>query len=114
MGTGKLKKPSRELAARILSEVGFENHLAGFSLRERSGAVPVIMYHFEEVLSFLDGPFPCLDWRGLETWLKNVMGDQELAEKIAEAVQKGKSERDRCFQVKKQMRRRLDQCKKLA
>jgi len=46
----KLKNPSRELAMKILSEVGFEDRLIGFSLRERTGPMPVVMYKFEEVV----------------------------------------------------------------
>lgn len=111
---GKVKSPSQELASRILTEVDFENRLIGFSLRERSGPVPVTMYSFEEVVSLFNNPYPCLDFNELEGWVRETMGDKELSEQIAEAVRTGRSDQDRSLRIKKLMEERLGQCKKLA
>ena len=109
----KLKNPSRELAMKILSEVGFEDRLIGFSLRERTGPMPIIMYKFEEVVSLLNNPYPRIDFNELEVWVRKAMGDEEMAEQIAEAIEKGKSDQERSYLIKKLMEERLTQCKKL-
>ncbi|MDI7261178.1 MAG: hypothetical protein QME90_14830 [Thermodesulfobacteriota bacterium] len=110
---GKLREPSRELAKRILTEVGFEDRLAGFSLRERSGPNPITMYSFKEVVSLLNDPHPRLDFSELKTWVRKTMDDQELAEQIAEAIGKGKSDQNISLRIKKLMEERLNQCQKL-
>jgi hypothetical protein len=109
----KLKNPSRKLAMNILSEVGFEDRLIGFSLRERTGPMPVIMYKFEEVVSLLNNPHPRMDFDELRVWVREAMGDEELAEKISEAIEKGKSDQERSYLIKKLMDERLSQCRKL-
>jgi len=107
----KLKNPSNELAKRILTEVGFEDRLNGFILRERAGAVSITMYRFEEVVSLLNDRHPRLDFNELEGWVREAIGDAELAEQIAEAVRKGASDQDRSLRIKKLMEERLSQCK---
>jgi len=109
----KLRDPSRELAKRILTEVDFEDRLVGFSLHERTGPNPVTMYSFEEVVSLLNDPHPRLDFSELEIWVRKTMDDQELAEQIAEAIGKGKSDQNRSDRIKELMEERLDQCKRL-
>jgi hypothetical protein len=111
---GKLQEPSKNLAKSILTEVGFEDRLTGFILRERSGPRPAIMYRFEEVVSLLNDPHPRLDFNELEGWVRETMGDEELAEQIGEAVKSARSDQDRSLRIKKLMEERLSQCKKLA
>jgi hypothetical protein len=107
----KLQGPSRELAKRILTEVGFERRLEGFSLRERAGPMPLIMYRFEEVVALLNDPHPRLDFRELEGWIRSVMGDTELAEQIAGAIKRGNSDQERTYSVRDLMEERLNQCR---
>jgi hypothetical protein len=109
---GKIQDPSPELTKRILTEVGFKDRLNGFSLRERSGPMPVTMYSFEEVVSFLNDPHPRLDFSELEIWVRKTMDDQELADQIAEAIGKGKSDQNRSGRIRRLMEERLSQCKK--
>jgi len=110
---GKLQSPSRKLAIRILTEVGFEDRLNGFSLRERSGPMPVTMYGFKEVVSLLNDPYPRIDFIELETWVGKTMGDNELADQIAEAIKKGHSDQERTHFIKDLLEERINQCKKL-
>ena len=107
----KLQGPSRELAKRILTEVGFEDRLEGFSLRERSGPIPVIMYRFEEVVALLNDPSPRLDFEELEGWIRSVMGDTELAKQIAIAIKQGNNDRERTYSIRDFMEERLNQCR---
>jgi hypothetical protein len=109
---GKLRDPPHELALRILGEVIFEDRLVGFSLHERTGPNPVTMYSFEEVVSLLNDPHPRLDFSELETWIREIMGDEELAEQIADSIRKGKSDQNISLRIKKLMEERLDQCKR--
>jgi hypothetical protein len=109
----KLKIPSRELAIKVLSEVGFEDRLIGYSLRERTGPMPVIMYKFEEVVSLLNNPHPRIDFNELEVWVRKAMDDDEMAEQIAKAIEMGKSDQERSYLIKKLMEERLRQCRKL-
>jgi len=110
----KLKNPSKELAIRILAEVNFEDRLEGFSLRERSGPIPVTMYSFKEVVSLLQDTYPRIDFIELETWVRRIMNDQELADQIADSIMKGNSDQNRSLRMKKLMEERLSQCQKLA
>jgi len=50
----------------------------------------------------------------LEAWVRKAMGDEEMAEQIAEAIKKGKSDQERSYLIKKLMEKRLSQCRKLA
>jgi hypothetical protein len=113
MRMGKLRVPSNDLSKRILTEVGFEHRLVGFSLHERTGPNPVTMYSFEEVVSLLNDPHPRLDFNELEIWVRKTIDDQELAEQIAEAIGKGKSDQNRSDRIRKLMEERLSQCKKI-
>ena len=111
MNMAKLGDPSRELAMKVLTEVDFEHRLNGFILRERAGAVPITMYRFEEVVSLLNDRHPRLDFNELEGWIRETIGDADLAEQIAEAIRKGDSDQDRSLRIKKLLEERLSQCK---
>jgi hypothetical protein len=107
----KLQEPSKHLAKRILTEVDFEDRLSGFSLRERAGAVPVTMYSFQEVVSLLNDPHPRLDFNELEGWVRETIRDAELAEQIAEVIEKGNNDQERTYSIRDLMEERLNQCR---
>ena len=111
MRRGKLRLPSNDLTRRILTEVGFEDRLEGFRLRERSGPTPVTLYSFEEVVSLLTDPHPRLDFEALEGWIQSVMGDEELAEQIATVIKKGENDQERTYSIRELMEERLNQCR---
>jgi len=66
---GKLRGPSSDLSKRILTQIDFEHRLEGLSLREQAGAQTIWMYSLKEVVSLLDAPQPCLDFKELENWI---------------------------------------------
>ena len=113
MKMGKLRGPSHDLSKRILTEVGFEDRLVGFSLHERTGPNPVTMYSFEEVLSLLKERHPRLDFSELEGWVRETMGDTELAGEITVVVRSERSDQDKSLRIKKLLGERLNQCKRL-
>jgi hypothetical protein len=108
----ELSKPDKELASRVLNEVGFEERIVGYRISERLGPTRTSMYSFEEVVNFLNDKFPQLEFEELEKWVKVVMKDEELALKIAKAVGEETNDHDRTQRIRILMGERLSQCKK--
>ena len=108
-----LSEPTRELAQKILTEVGFEHRLMGYSMHKRTGPLPVPMYSFEEIVGLLNFPGPVLDFASLETWVRAAMQDGELADAIGEAVRSIPGFEDRNCRVRDLMGWRLLQCRML-
>lgn len=109
----KLKEPDKKLAARILTEVGFDERLVGYQLRQRMGPVPITMYGFEEVAGFFLNPYPVIDMGELETWIREIMKDEELADRIKEFPRGDEHNPENIIRVAQLMEDRLVQCKKL-
>jgi hypothetical protein len=107
----RLSDPSRSLASRILAEVGFEERFMGYRLHERAGAMPMTLYSFEEVVGLLMDSHPRIDFNGLEKWIREVMGDDELSRRIRGLIDRDTSERDRSHRIRDLMIERLLQCK---
>jgi len=108
---GKLSGPDKEVAFRVLQEVGFEERIVGYQVRERSGTMIKSLYSFEEVVAFLNDQFPVLKFDELKRWLQVVMKDEELALKVEEAVEQGHTDYERTRRIRDLMRERLVQCK---
>jgi hypothetical protein len=119
----RLSEPSRELAARILAKVGFEERLVGARMTPMSGVQEYPMYRFREAVNFLQvrsarevvvaGPsasIPYVDPNILGKWVEEVFADTELAEAIREVVDGGGNCMDTIGRVSDLMRRRLEQC----
>lgn len=110
----ELSKPDKELVFRVLSEVGFEERIVGYRVNERLGPTKTSMYSFEEIVNFLNDKFPLLKFEELEKWVKVVMKDEELALKIAKAVEEETNDHDRTERIRTLMEERLSQCKNAA
>jgi hypothetical protein len=108
----KLAEPDREVVSRVLREVGFAERIVGYQVRERSGPMAKFLYSFEEVCDFLCDQFPVLAFEELTRWLRVVMRDEELALKVAEAVEHGHTDYERTRRIRELMGERLMQCKK--
>ena len=106
-----LSKPSKDLAAKILAEVNFENRFIGYKMRERSGTIRVTSYSFEEIVHLLNDRMPQISLEVLGKWLREVMGDEELADKIAAIREKGESDLERILLARNLAETRLRQCK---
>ena len=105
-----LNKPSNKLVKKVLHEVSFEERLEGFSLGERLGAMSVTMYKFKEVVSFFNDSNPRMDFDNLECWVRNTIGDTELADHIQTVLKNADSDQERSDRVKTLMEERLHQC----
>ena len=110
----ELTSPSKDLAERILTEVAFKDRLTGYRLRERTGITTIRLYSFEEVVALLHDPFPRIDFVGLESWIRGVKGDGELAEKIKKVIEAESNELERLKRIRALMEERLQQCKSVA
>ena len=108
----KLAEPDREVVSRVLREVGFAERIVGYQVRERSGSMAKFLYSFEEVCDFLCDQFPVLAFEELTRWLRVVMRDEELALRVAEAVEQGHTDYERTRRIRELMGERLMQCKK--
>jgi hypothetical protein len=106
-----LSKPSRKLASRIVNEVGFEDRIIAYRLRERTGPLAMTLYSFEEVVTFLRDPFPRINFQALQSWINDVMGDGELAEKVKTVINEEPDGAARVQLVRDLMEERLGQSK---
>ena len=107
-----LSTPDEHLAARVLREVGFDERLVGYRMRERTGPMPEPLYSFEEVVHLLGDKFPYVSPEQLRQWVDSVTEDAELAAAIADVIQKETNDRDRLLHVGTLMAERLCQCKR--
>ena len=109
-----LSTPDEHLAARVLREVGFDQRLIGFRMRQRTGPVPASLYSFAEVVHLLGDKFPYVSLERLEQWVRTVAEDGELGAAIADAIQEETNDRDRMVRIRTLMAERLCQCKRAA
>ena len=120
----KLPEPTRDVAARILSEVDFDKRLIGYDMKPRAGNTPLSLYSFAEAVNFLHvdsledlmipgarGSVGYIDLEALKNWVATVMGDEDLAAAIDEAVTQNDNYHDQAHAVKEVMMERLGQCK---
>jgi hypothetical protein len=103
----RLPEPSSALSGRILSEVGFNDRFIGYRLRQRTGAAPVTLYSFGEVFGLLSDPHPRIDFDRLEEWIRDVMKDTALADKIKEVVKEDFSGSEKTLRIRDLMEERL-------
>ena len=108
------QEPDRELAERILAEVGFHDRLVGYRMRRRMGPVAVSLYSLEEVIGFLSEEMPQLDVDGLHAWVRGTMKDTDLARAIQDINSEEGSDREKLLQIRNLMAARLIQCKRMA
>ena len=102
-----LPNPSKDLADRILSEVGFEERFTAYRLRERTGATPLTLYCFEEIFILLNDPYPLVDFQLLEKWIRGVMGDVPLADRIQDIIAGETGDHEKTGQIRALMAERL-------
>ncbi len=106
-----LSAPPKKTVSRILNEVEFQDRLIGASLHERAGSMPISLYSFEEVFVLLNSRNPRIDFNQLETWIRDVMEDGELADRIKKALEHEQSDRDKSLLIRDLMGLRLIQCR---
>ncbi len=106
-----LSTPSKKLALRISSEVNFDQRIEGFRLRERAGLIPVRLYSFSEVVTFLSDPFPRIDFHGLAQWVLEIMQDPELSKIMGDIASTDAADLEKTREIRDLMGIRLVQSK---
>lgn len=100
--TVELTQPSPELAERLRAEVGQDERLTGMKMSVMGGANPVSLYSLASAASFLKiGTYEeamrpnnqetigYIDLPALEIWVREVLGDAELADAIQAEIVTG-------------------------
>jgi hypothetical protein len=108
-----LTRPSGELAARVLGEVGFEDRITGSSLHVRAGVRTLSLYSLEDTFRLLKEPYPYIDLDQLEGWIRTVIKDEELADKVKTVIAQTSNEQDTLVIIRDLVGVRLIQCKQL-
>jgi hypothetical protein len=103
---------SAPLVSRIFSKVSFKDRFIGGRLRQHAGVVKVTSYSFEEVIHLLNDQTPMINFKALEKWLREVIMDEDLADKVAGALDEKGSYLNTLCHIKGLMEDRLRQCKK--
>lgn len=105
----ELSEPSAAMAEVALQEVEFDNRIIGYRHHKRMGAVPVTLYKYEEIIALLSEKLPQIDYVELENWVRNIMGDPELADLIQDTGDSDLADVPRCKKIAELMFRRYIQ-----
>ncbi len=108
-----LSEPGKDLISRVTSKVRFEDRLIGYRIRERAGAFRTTLYSFEEVVHLLNDKLPQLNLKQLQKWIRMVIRDEDLADRIAETIEQKNNDLEKVSHVRMLMGERLCQCKKV-
>ena len=107
----KLSEPSREMARKMLSEVDFQVRLIGYKIHPKLGPVEVALYSFEELVGLMVEPRRFISLEKVEQWVREVMGDLELAGRIREISAMELAEQEKLNRLAKLLGMRMLQCK---
>ena len=118
-----LPEPSRDVALRVVGEVGYEERLLGVKMRPMVGNQEHFIYSVKEVIEFLrmesvedllttgsKSYVGYIDLHVLKKWMAEVIGDQGLAEAIEKELEIRDNFKDQLTSVKALIEQRLDQC----
>ena len=102
--TVELTQPSPELVERLRREVGQSERLTGMKMSVMGGANPVPLYSLAAAASFLrigtyeeamrpnnQETIGYVDMPALETWVREVLSDEELADAIKAEIETGEA-----------------------
>jgi hypothetical protein len=109
MREDRLPEPSKELAARLLARVGFNDRFTATMVHPHTGPLPITAYSFQEVANLLHAPGLQIDLRTLAAWFDDAVGDEELASRTRVAIDEGALEKARST-VSALVQERLEQC----
>ena len=108
-----LSKPSEELVKRLLTRVGFNERIIGYRVNWSTGPMQVTLYSFKEAVSFLSNENARISPALLASWMREVHGDTELADKMDYAIEQGKNDKEKLELVGSIMEQRLRQCREI-
>jgi hypothetical protein len=106
----KLSLPCPELANRITARVGFDQRLTGHVVHQLAGHHVIDLYSFREALNFIENPSHGVDHAALVTWIREVIGDAELADRMRNKAGQSQTRLERSLRLWDLMRERFEQC----
>lgn len=106
--------PSAEQASHILRDVSFADRLLGGSLHGRAGIMTMSLYSLTDVFALLNTEYPQIDVLQLAGWIRAVIHDHELADRIESAASAGASDQATLTRIRDLIGLRLIQCRQLA
>ena len=107
----KLLEPSRELVSLISREVDFKDRLIGSNLHERTGVKTISLYSLRELYMLLNTPYPQIDLHKMESWIRMVIRDEELAARIKTFLEQPGSDLEKLLHMRDLIGFRLIQCR---
>ncbi len=107
-----MSRPSSELIARIQREVDFNDRLVASTIHERAGVKVISLYSLHELFMLLhNNPYPHIDLQRLERWLRTVIQDEELADRIKTIACQVENDFAKLHRVRDLVGMRLMQCR---
>ena len=107
----KLSEPSRELVSLISREVDFNDRLIGSNLHERAGVKTIPLYSLHELYMLLNRSYPQIDVHKMESWIRTVIRDEELAAQIKTFMEQPGSDLEKLMHMRDLIGLRLVQCR---
>ena len=86
---------------------------SGYRCRARWGQLAADLYSVQHIARLLGDKYPALSFAELDKWLRTVVRDEELANRVAQTIEEQASNRDKVLRVKTLLEERLSQCKSL-
>lgn len=82
-----LLMPSQDMSGKILRKVNWDQSLSGSIYAAGHGSVPAEIFSIEELYDLLSGlPDFTVDFRQVQQWVGEVLGDTEVASGIGDAL----------------------------
>jgi hypothetical protein len=107
----KLSVPSHELVSRISREVDFNDRLIGSNLHERAGVKTIPLYSLHELYMLLNRSYPQIDVHKMESWIRTVIKDEEMAAQINMIREQSGSNLEKLLLMRDLIGLRLSQCR---
>jgi hypothetical protein len=105
-----LNPPTPELISKILHEVDYKDRFIGSSMHERAGVKTVSIYNMKELLVFLNMRMPLIDLNQLELWIRLIIKDEHLANKLKFIFAEEISDLNKLQRIREVVRIRIGQC----
>jgi hypothetical protein len=109
-----LSAPSNKIISLIFKKVKFQDRLTGYALHGRAGSIRIFLYSLAEVFTLLNDSDPRIDFTELETWIRKVIKDEELANTLKNIIEMEGSVMDKTHRIRELIGWRLVQCRQMA
>ena len=105
-----LDTPTPALISKILQEVDFKDRFTACSIHERAGVKTASIYSISELYIFLNNKMPLIDFNKLELWVRTIIIDEHLANKLKSIIAEENSDLGKLSRIREVVRMRIGQC----